>query len=217
MNSHDWDARYASTDLLWGHGPNRFVRAELDGLEPGRALDLACGEGRNAIWLAEQGWQVTGIDFSPVAIDRARRLAAERGVSARFEVGNALTASEQDMSLVVLAYLQLPPEERSAAVAIARDALAPGGTFLLVGHDRRNHLEGVGGPSDPTLLWQLAEILGSLDGFEIERATVVERPVDGAPRPALDTLVKARRPASAPETARAPSPHRAERGDSPGR
>ena len=76
----DWDRRYAEPQLVWSAEPNRFLVEELAGLPPGRALDLACGEGRNAIWLARRGWEVTGVDFSGVAIDKAGRMAAEAGV-----------------------------------------------------------------------------------------------------------------------------------------
>jgi 2-polyprenyl-3-methyl-5-hydroxy-6-metoxy-1,4-benzoquinol methylase len=65
----DWNARYAASELLWTAEPNRLFAAEIAGLEPGRALDLACGEGRNAVWLAEQGWRVTAVDFSDVALE----------------------------------------------------------------------------------------------------------------------------------------------------
>ncbi len=75
MSAQDWDARYRDRDLVWGARPNTWVEAEI-ALPPGRALDLACGEGRNSIWLAQRGWQVTGIDFSHEAIRKARTLAA---------------------------------------------------------------------------------------------------------------------------------------------
>ncbi|MFC7739793.1 class I SAM-dependent methyltransferase [Nocardiopsis composta] len=79
MDSKAWDERYRATGLVWGAGPNRFVVEQTEGLAPGRALDLAAGEGRNAVWLAERGWRVTAVDFSPVAVERGRRIAAERG------------------------------------------------------------------------------------------------------------------------------------------
>src|SRR5690606_39971361 len=79
MDSKAWDERYRATGLVWGAGPNRFVVEQTEGLAHGRALDLAAGEGRNAVWLAERGWRVTAVDFSPVAVERGRRIAAERG------------------------------------------------------------------------------------------------------------------------------------------
>ena len=75
-----WDKRYASKDLVWSAGPNETFAREVGSLTPGRAVDVACGEGRNALWLAEQGWQVTAIDFSTVAIKKAQPIAQHRGV-----------------------------------------------------------------------------------------------------------------------------------------
>ena len=78
MDARAWDERYAATELVWSAGPNQFVESELKGLRPGRALDLAAGEGRNAIWLAEQGWEVTAADFSLVGVDKGRAALAQR-------------------------------------------------------------------------------------------------------------------------------------------
>jgi SAM-dependent methyltransferase len=195
MRREDWNARYAASELVWGTAPNRFVAAETESLPPGRALDLACGEGRNAVWLAERGWSVTAIDFSDVAIARARELAAGRGVEVDFAVGDVLAAPipEAAFDLVLLAYLQLPPSERATVLERAAGALRPGGTFLLVGHDLRNLAEGHGGPSNPSVLWTADEVAEALvhRGFTIERGGVVLRDVDGAERDAIDTLVRA--------------------------
>ncbi len=196
MSSGDWDKRYGASDLVWGVAPNRVVAAELSQHPPGRALDLACGEGRNALWLAERGWKVVGVDFSEVAIGRARRQAAERGLAVDFVLADVLETplDEAGFDLVLLAYLQLYPAERATALHRAAAAVRPGGTFLLVGHDLRNHTEGHGGPSDPSLLWTVAEVTTALTGlgFAVIRAEEVLRDVEGAPRPAIDTLVRAR-------------------------
>jgi len=196
VNRDDWNTRYAESGLVWGLAPNRFVAAETESLTPGRALDLACGEGRNAVWLAERGWQVTGIDFAEVAIERARRLAADRGVTVDFSVADVLDApfDAGAYDLVLLAYLQLPPHQRAIVLERAAEALRPGGTFLLVGHDLTNHTEGHGGPKDPAVLWTADEIVDALvsRGLTIERSGTVLRDVAEAPRPAIDTLVRAR-------------------------
>ena len=76
MDARAWDERYAASELVWSATPNQFVAAELADLDPGRALDLAAGEGRNALWLADRGWQVTAVDFSQVALDKGRALQA---------------------------------------------------------------------------------------------------------------------------------------------
>lgn len=194
MRAGDWDARYAERPLVWGAAPNRFVERELADAMPGRALDLACGEGRNALWLAGRGWDVVGVDFSEVAIDRARRRAADEGIALDLRVADVLglpVAAEFD--LVLVAYLQLPPGERATLLEVVRRALVRGGTFLLVAHDLSNHAGGFGGPKDPSVLWTPDEVVAALGpDFEIERAAVEERPVEDAPRPALDTVVRAR-------------------------
>ncbi|MGA7910688.1 MAG: class I SAM-dependent methyltransferase, partial [Candidatus Dormiibacterota bacterium] len=110
MKSQEWDQRYATTDLIWGAGPNRFLVAEVDGLSPGRALDLGCGEGRNAIWLAQRGWQVSGVDFSEAGLDKARHLAVERGVEVTWVRADLLDYQPDHgaFDLVIVMYIQLP-------------------------------------------------------------------------------------------------------------
>jgi SAM-dependent methyltransferase len=195
MKRSDWNERYEATELLWSAGPNRFLVAETEGLTAGRALDLACGEGRNAIWLAERGWHVTAVDYSDVALARASRIAATRGVS--LELINAdLLDWEPDrgaFDLVCVLYLQLPAGERQRVLAAAAHAVATGGTFLLVGHDLTNLADGHGGPSDPAVLLTPEDVAAELPGLTVEKAERVYRDVDGAPRPAVDTLVRARR------------------------
>jgi SAM-dependent methyltransferase len=178
VDAQDWDSRYAAVEQVWSLGPNRFVAAELAELQPGRAVDLACGEGRNAIWLAERGWQVTALDFSQVAVDRGRRTAGELPVEWR--VDDALTAALPPADLVLLAYLQLPEAERRAAVRRGFAALDQGGTFLLVAHDSTNLTEGTGGPQDAAVLYTAEDVLADLDGetFEVVRAGRVARHVD---------------------------------------
>lgn len=195
MRREDWDRRYAERELLWSASPNRFLVAEADGLAPGRALDLACGEGRNSIWLAELGWRVTAIDFSEVAIAKARERATRVGVDVDFVCTDLLdfVPEPEAYDLVLVLYLQLPANERALVLSKAASALAPAGTFLLVGHDLANLTEGVGGPSDPDVLYTPDEIASELPGLEIEKAERVLRDVEDAERPAIDALVRARR------------------------
>ena len=196
MQREDWDARYAWVDDLWGEA-NRFLVAEVAELQPGRALDLACGQGRNAIWLATRGWEVTGVDFSEVAVAKALARAERDALPATFVCADLLdyepNAGAYD--LVLLLYLHVPASERRRILAKAASALSPGGTFILVGHDLANIADGVGGPSDAALLYTPDQIAGELPGdLEIEKAERVLRDVDGEERDAIDALVRARRP-----------------------
>ena len=198
-DSEEWNRRYAGRKLLWTAAPNRFLVAEAGGLPPGRALDLACGEGRNAVWLAEQGWQVTGVDFSDVGLAKARELASARGVEADFVQADLLDfrPERRAYDLVLLFYLQLPARRRRGIVRAAAEAVAAGGTLLLVAHDSSNLEHGHGGPSDVSVLYTAADVVADLgSSLEIERAERVERPVETADgeRTALDALVRARRP-----------------------
>lgn len=198
MTSADWDRRYDTPELIWSGEPNRFLRAEVDGVAPGRALDLACGEGRNAVWLARLGWRVTAVDFSARATEKARRLAREHGVDVRVlraDVTEYLPG-RAGTDLAVVLYLHLPARLRARVLARAAEALAPGGVLLVVGHDLLNLTEGVGGPRDPSVLMTPEAVAADIPGLVIERAERVLRPVDdgGRPASAIDTLVRASRP-----------------------
>lgn len=195
VERQDWNRKHGAGGPLFGPDPNRFLVAEVAGLAPGRALDLACGAGRNAVWLAEQGWTVTAVDFSDVALENARGLAAERNVEVEWLEADLRewTPPPSAFDLVAIMYLQIPAEERRVLNARAAAALAPGGTLLVVGHDRENLVSGTGGPRDARVLLDADEVAGELAGLEIERARRVLRPVEGE-RDAVDTLVRARRP-----------------------
>jgi len=200
MDSEGWDRRYARRDLVWTSQANRFLVQEVDGLGPGRALDLACGEGRNAVWLAERGWEVTGVDFSKVGLEKARQLADSRGVQAAWIAADLLDYRPEPgaFGLVIVFYLQVPAAERTPILQTAATAVGPAGTLLLVGHDTTNIAEGDGGPQDPTVLYTAEDVSRDLEGtaLRIERAERVERPVQTpeGERIALDALVRAFRP-----------------------
>ena len=193
MDVAEWDERYRSHDHLWSVTPNLFVADRLSGMAPGRGLDLAAGEGRNAIWLASLGWEMTAVDFSEVAISKGK--AQSEAVD--FVVADVRTwETEQSFDLVLIAYLHLVPGDYEAIVRRARDWLAPGGELFLIGHDVSNPTDGWGGPQYPELLWDVSEVLGWLDGLVIVEAEVVNRPVDTdeGRKYARDTLVRARTP-----------------------
>ena len=199
MKAEDWNRRYEEKELLWSAGPNRFLASEVDGMPPGRALDLACGEGRNALWLAERGWVVTGVDFSDVAVARGAQRAEERRLHVTWVLADLLeyVPAPAAFDLVIVFYLQLPADELRAVLARAASALAPGGTLLVVGHHLANLSEGHGGPRSPEVLFTPEQVAEALRGLEIERADRVVRPVetDDGTRDAIDALVRAKRPA----------------------
>lgn len=198
MSAADWDARYAGSDLVWGTGPNMWVERETSGLSTGTALDLACGEGRNALWLAAQGWRVTGVDFSPEAISKATTLGAGQPVTWLCADATSLQLPVL-FDLVLLVYLQLPQPERSTALEKGWAAVAPGGTLLVIAHDARNLADGVGGPQDPAALYTADDVRDNIIALDpaaiVERCESVLRPVAGSARPAIDALFRARKDA----------------------
>jgi SAM-dependent methyltransferase len=200
MDRHGWDERYGGHDLLWSAEPNRFLVDEVAGLPPGTALDLACGEGRNAVWLAELGWDVTAVDFSAVGLAKGRRLAAVKGVRVRWVEEDVVEspAPHQAFDLVLVLYLHLPAAARTRALGRAADAVAPGGTLLVVGHDRTNLEDGWGGPRDPEVLYGPDDVVADLTGLEVVKAERVTRVVDtdAGPMTAIDVLVRATRGAA---------------------
>jgi SAM-dependent methyltransferase len=199
VDAEGWNRRYATSEPIWGAGPNQFLVGEVDALPPGRALDLGAGEGRNALWLAAKGWQVTAVDFSDVGLDKARELARRAGVTVDLVCADATDPVDGTFDLVVVLYLHLPPDQRRRALRNAAAATAPGGTLVVVGHDSTNLTEGIGGPRDPAVLFTPADVVADLDGtgLTIRRAETVRRPVttDDGERTALDALVRAERPA----------------------
>ncbi|MGL5819390.1 MAG: class I SAM-dependent methyltransferase [Phycicoccus sp.] len=186
MDAAAWDDRYAGSELVWTAEPNRFVVEQVGPLPVGTAADLACGEGRNAVWLAVRGWQTTGLDFSAAGLAKGRALAARAGADVRWvQQDVTVWASDQQYDLVLLAYLQVSRTQRQAVVAAAAAAIAPGGSLVVVGHDVRNLAEGVGGPQDAALLWTPDDV--DVPGFTARRQETAERPTEAGT--ALDTVV----------------------------
>ncbi|HVC66862.1 MAG TPA: class I SAM-dependent methyltransferase [Acidimicrobiales bacterium] len=165
-----WDERYAAGE--WPTDPDPLL-VELTGtLSPGRAIDLGCGTGRNAVWLATAGWKVTGVDGSSVGLAQAGQRATEAGTSLD-TVQADLAGYRPDpgaYDLVVVANIHLPADERGHLFAAAAEALAPGGHLYVVGH----HLESLGlaGPPDPDRLYTeelLGEAFGELEAVRLGR------------------------------------------------
>ncbi len=204
MDSTTWDKKYRDSELLWSADANIWVQDLAQDLAPGIALDVAAGEGRNALWLVARGWQVTAVDFSAVALQRARTLAETRlGIDAE-----RLTTLEADVQtwvpparsydLVLVAYLHLPEKQRGVVMRAAAEAVSPGGTLLVVGHDLENLRSGHGGPQNPAVLYRPGDIVTDIEPAEltVDRSETVRRQTtdgQGQPVEALDALVVARR------------------------
>lgn len=200
MDAKDWDERYAATELVWSAEPNRFVAELVSPLTPGTAVDIAAGEGRNAIWLAQQGWTVTATDYSSVAVERMRARAAEvlGAEAARMTplVADATVAAPGGPAaydLALFSYLQLPAAEWKVALRNGIEAVRPGGHVLVIGHSARNLTEGWGGPSAREVLYDPDDVADVVDGLPVavEHADIRVRRVDteDGPREALDTVV----------------------------
>jgi Methyltransferase domain len=199
MDAAGWDERYAAAELVWSAEPNRFVAELAADLPAGPAIDLAAGEGRNGLWLAGKGWTVTAVDFSEAGLAKGRRLAERLELTERLTFVCAdLTAyvpTPRGYDLVLIAYLHLPSAQRQIVVSRAAEAVAPGGTLLIVGHDLANLDRGVGGPQDPDVLYSEDRLRDAIAGSGLTVVTAGERlrPVEGAERPAVDTVLLARR------------------------
>ncbi len=202
MDAHDWDDRYRGATHLWTERPNQLLVEEISGLKPGRALDLGAGEGRNAVWLAEQGWQVTAVDFSGVALERGAAAAKRSGVHVEWVPADLTeyTPAAAVFDLVVILYLHLQPAARRGVLERAAMALRPGGRLLIVGHDLENLAGGHGGPQEPSVLYTPDLIAAELPGLTLARNETVKRQAhthEGVAT-AFDTLVLAMKPATQP-------------------
>jgi ubiquinone/menaquinone biosynthesis C-methylase UbiE len=152
-----WNARYATDEYIFGKAPNAFLASQAELIQPGmRALAIADGEGRNGVWLAEQGATVHAIDVSPFALNKARGLAAERGVTLEIEQADVLQWNWPDAAydLVAAIFIQFaPPPERDRIIAGIRRTLKPGGVLILQGYTPNQIGFGTGGPSDPANMY----------------------------------------------------------------
>jgi 2-polyprenyl-3-methyl-5-hydroxy-6-metoxy-1,4-benzoquinol methylase len=196
-----WDNRYLTADRLWSGRPNVQLVAQAADLQPGDALDVGCGEGADAIWLAGQGWHVSAVDVSAVALDRAARHAAAQGG----ELAARITWQQADLlswdpgtaqfDLVSAQFMYLPHPAFEEMCARLAAAVRPGGTMLMVGH----HPDEVRarGAAVADMAWSAEQLAAALDGsFEIVVAAAIERPAtdaDGQPIAMRDTVLRARR------------------------
>lgn len=195
-----WNDRYAKAAAegaaVWSIEPNAWIAQVISPLKSGTAIDLAAGEGRNALWLASLGWNVTAVDFSAAGLAIGRQRASIASLDLHWVTADATDwVSPTPVDLVVIAYLQLPAVQLTVAISNAVHSLDAGGTLALIGHDSENLEHGVGGPKDPAVLWDLetvrsAAVALSLDIAECRRYD--RTTADGSV--AIDTILLATKP-----------------------
>jgi SAM-dependent methyltransferase len=189
----NWDERYSEPGFAYGTAPNEFIAAMAERLPPGRILSLAEGEGRNAVYLAAKGYQVTGVDGSEVGLRKAAQLAAERGV--------AVTLIHADLSTfeivpeqwdgIVACYCHLPPALRIPLHRAAVRGLKSGGVFLLEAFSKEQLAYGTGGPQELDMLMSLDELQEELAGLTFVHAVRKERDVrEGSKHSGLASVVQ---------------------------
>jgi SAM-dependent methyltransferase len=208
-----WNQRYAGSERVWSGRPNQRLVEQTADLQPGRALDVGCGEGADAIWLAEQGWQVTAVDVSTVALDRTAQHAIERRVDDRVRVGEYDVLAGQPprkprrsagYDLVSVHFMHVPREDFDGVYRRIGEAVAPGGRLLVVAHHPDDVETGARRPHGPGLLFapeQVLETFGVAHGdsatwtVEVVDAPVREQQTDDGPMRVRDTVVRLRRKA----------------------
>ncbi|MET1084973.1 MAG: class I SAM-dependent methyltransferase [Burkholderiales bacterium] len=196
-----WDSRFATDEYIFGTAPNRFLISQAHLLKPGqRALSVADGEGRNSVWLAQQGLEVDGVEISPRAVEKAWKLAAERGVQVRLEVADVRAwnwpAARYDVIAAI--FIQFAsPSDRATLFRDIRRALTPGGLLILEGYGVKQIEYGTGGPPRVDHLYTSSLIREAFGDFEMlllqEREDWLEEGSKHVGRSALVDLV-ARKP-----------------------
>jgi SAM-dependent methyltransferase len=192
----EWDRRYAATPRLFRAQPDETLVEVVTPLPPGRAVDLGAGEGRNSLWLASQGWDVTAVDISKEALDRLVRAATSAHLPVRTVVDDIIAFLDgaeirgDAFDLVVLAYLHPEPAQRAELLQAATRAVAPGGHLFVVAHHRLSH--GVAGPSDPSRLYTEDDLRHAAHGLEVRQLEQRHGHSDIA-EPSTDVILWARR------------------------
>ncbi len=199
-----WNERYRAHGAVWSGEPNPQLVSEASDLAPAAALDAGCGEGADAIWLAERGWRVTAVDVSTVALERGAAAAAKAGdgVARRIEWLHenlmSWTPPESSYDLVSAQFMQLPREPRDAMFRRLAAAVAPGGTLLVVGHHPSDLQTAVRRPPLPELFFTAEDVVALLDPDDWKIVVSAARPrgaTDAGGRPATvhDAVVRAQR------------------------
>ena len=181
-----WDARFATENYIFGTEPNVFLSEHKSLFKPGtRVLAVADGEGRNGVWLAEQGCEVLSVDISPIAVDKARKLAAQRSVSVQFECVDLMNWKwpQHEFDAVVCIFIQFAsPAERKTLFDGFRSALKPGGVLLLEGYGVKQLQYTSGGPGKIEHLYTLDMLREAFASWDIDTLREYEAVLDEGPR-----------------------------------
>jgi 2-polyprenyl-3-methyl-5-hydroxy-6-metoxy-1,4-benzoquinol methylase len=207
LTAEFWDERYGGSDRVWSGRPNTRLVEQVADLTPGTALDVACGEGGDAIWLAQQGWRVTAVDVSEVALDRVATHAEEAGVADRLRLGlydaldNPRPAGRRTFDLVTVSFLHVPVPDFAPIYRGIAEAVAPGGRLLVTAHHPHDVETGARHNHGPGLLFEPDRVLETLavgepgSPWEVEVADTPSREQewDGRTMTVRDTVVRLRR------------------------
>lgn len=174
-----WDDRYGRAEYVYGTEPNDFLRAEAARIPKGRVLCLAEGEGRNAVFLAGLGHDVTAVDLSREGLKKAERLARDRGVTIAVEQADlaSYVPAPSAYTGIVSIFGHLPGPVRKRLYASIAPALVPGGVFVLEAYRPEQIALGTGGPKDPDMLPTVAQLQEELVGLDLLVARAVERDI----------------------------------------
>ena len=167
-----WNNKYSTDEFIYTKTANRFVVELCSELAPGKAIDLAGGEGRNTVWLAEQGWQVENVDISSVGLSKCAAFASERGVSTRVTTlcasGSDFKSTLAPVDLGIVPYLQVPERLLNASLANLISQIKPGGQLVGVWHARENLEGGFGGPQNPDVLPSVSSMKEFCESMPLE-------------------------------------------------
>jgi SAM-dependent methyltransferase len=195
-----WEGRFGGESYVFGTEPNGFLRSRMADLPAGRALCLAEGEGRNAVFLAQAGWDVASVDLTESGVAKTRRLAADRGVTVDAAQGDlaAFDLGNECWDVIVSIFAHVPPTVRRDLHRRVVGALAPGGVLLLEAYTPDQVGRGTGGPPVPELTMTLDDLRDELAGLELLHGQELEREVaEGTGHTGVGAVVQviARRPA----------------------
>lgn len=189
----NWDERYSEPGFAYGTAPNDFLVSVANKIPIGRILSLGEGEGRNAVYLASLGHEVTGVDGSGVGLAKAQELAAARGVAINTVVADlsGFRIEPGQWDGIVSCYCHLPPATRKPLHRDVVTGLRPGGLFVLEAFTKQQLAYGSGGPQSLELLMSLSELKQELEGLEFIHAVEMERDVrEGSKHTGLASVVQ---------------------------